>query len=239
MLKLPFFLALAIILLIIVWGGTFYLGREARQNVLVAKIYSQKEETKLYKIKAEYPLFENSAKLNNEIKHAVSAKINKYKENATSNWQSRQEKGNKITLYPASPWPFTLSWTPAQLNKNYISFLITINSFEGGANENQELMTFNYDLKNNRTVGLADLFPGNANYLNTVSDYVKKDLISQYQSNNQYNARLLTDFIEVGAAPSLENFSHFTFDDLSVTFYFPKGIVAPAVFGEQKVIMPR
>ena len=110
-------------------------------------------------------------------------------------------------------------------------------SFSGGANENQDLQTYNFDLTKRAPIFLADLFGSSPNYLATISKLVRNDLKQSLSVASDGNTP--TDMINAGTEPTVENFSDFTFTDYTVTFYFPKYAVAPGSFGEQKVTLPR
>lgn len=214
-----FFIALIIALI----SGYLYV-KELRHGTLnttslKVEVKTQQENTKLYTLSAEYPYFDEvSPDFNKQIQNFVAGKIAGFKKTANENSF------------------FTLTWSAQQLNKKSLSLVISINSFVGGANEIQEIQTFNYDLIKRKDIKLADLFVGKQDYLQDVSKYVKGDLVSQIQdSKNQELLKMLNE----AASPNEENFKNFTFDDQTITFYFPKGQVLPGAFGEQKVIMPR
>ncbi|MCL5090846.1 MAG: DUF3298 and DUF4163 domain-containing protein [Patescibacteria group bacterium] len=235
---------LHLVLLILIVGGYLY-GRSKKSNVpnLVVQANVQKEETKLYTVQAEYPLFENAPRqINQEIEAYVNNKITDFKKSVADNWQIRKNNplpGEKIADFPESPWPFTLTWTFQRLTPEFISLALETSEFIGGANEVEEIFTYNYDLKSKKKIALEDLFPGNPDYLKKVSDFAKDDLISQFKGHCLGKANIPADMITSGTTPKLENFSHFTFDQNSITFYFPKYQVAPGVEGEQKVVMGR
>lgn len=214
-----FFIALVVALI----SGYLYV-KDSRHKTLNAtslkvEVKTQQENTKLYTLSAEYPYFDEvSPDFNKQIKNLVVSKIDEFKKNVNENSF------------------FNLTWSAQQLNKKNISLVISINSFVGGANEIQEIKTFNYDVIKRKDIQLADLFVGKQDFLQDVSNYVKGDLVSQIQdSKNQELLKMLNE----AASPNEENFKNFTFDDQTITFYFPKGQVLPGAFGEQKVMMPR
>lgn len=239
--KITFFLISALLLLTTL-GGYIYLqqNRELTKYTtsLAIEIKTIKEDSELYKIRAEYPLFENVPKdFNDKIESLVLDEIKTTKRSLDENWKIRKNApGNTPVEYEKPPCIFNLTWTPQQLNTLYISFVMKINAFEGGANERQDIVTFNYDLKNKKEVKLVDLFPGKKDYLTLVSNYVKGDLMTQFKLNNSL---IPVEMLNSGASASEINFSRFTFDENSIVFYFPKATVAPGAYGEQKVVMFR
>lgn len=234
---------IALILLALAGGGYFYLKNKPEilnATSIDVRVNTLNEETKLYKISAEYPYFASMpADFNSKLKDLIASKAAEFKKAASDNWQMRRNDP-ATPVYPDQPWPFTATWTAAQLNNRYISFVLRFDSFVGGANQIQEIYTFNYDLVNRRDVKLADLFIGRANYLQVISDYTINALLSRFKiicGNN--NVCIPTDMINSGASAKEENYSRFAFDNNVLVIYFPKSQVAPAAAGEQDVFMPR
>jgi hypothetical protein len=112
-----------------------------------------------------------------------------------------------------------------------VSFIIRFDSYAGGANGNQEIQTFNYDISEHKIMTLADLFPGKTDYLTSIASTIRSQL-AQTMSNNS-NGNAPTDMLDAGTEPTIDNFKDFTFDHYTATFYFPKYAVAPGSFGEQ------
>jgi len=200
------------------------------------------ENTSISTIQGEYPQFNGLAEFNAAVKQSIDDRIAEFKKNTEENNTIRQKLAKEDGTLPefsAPAYGFTLTWSPQQTNKNYISFVMRISAFEGGANERQDIITFNYDVKNKRPISLESLFPDNPSYLEHISTFTKGDLIGQFRKSELGVGDIPLDFVEEGTKPIPDNFSRFTFDDSVVVFYFPKYQVAPGAFGEQTVIMPR
>lgn len=200
---------------------------EVREKFPVT-INSIKEETRLYKITAEYPTFGEET-LDNAIMGDVNKMIADFKKQSEDNWNERRQNDPTAGEYPEQPFDLFISWAHQQINNDYVSIKLTEDYYTGGANFAQDIKTYNYDMKNKKWITLADLMKKDPNYLTAVSDYVKKDLKDQG----------LETIFEEGVTPNSENFSNFMFDDSTITFYFPKYQVAPGAMGEQKVTMER
>ncbi|MGC9603522.1 MAG: DUF3298 domain-containing protein [Minisyncoccia bacterium] len=218
----------------------FFGPKQAAQNpgTLQMSVVSVKDaSSKLYAIDAEYPQFGGApASFNSEIADFVNNRITEFKKASAENWQARQDTrpaGEPKQEFPAQPFYFESNWEPEQLNQNYISSIVRFSEYIGGANENQNLRTFNYDFVDKREVALADVFPGVPDYLQKISDIVRSSLTSQLDAAS--NGHVATDILNQGTEPTEENFSNFVFNDNVITFYFPKYQVAPGVFGEQYV----
>lgn len=213
----------------------------AETQVINISVYSIKESTKLFTISAEYPQIDKvESDFNDKIKSLVEAKIGDFKKNSEGNWRARKETSTpdeNLGEYPEKPFFFDISCEPAQLNGKYISFVLHLGFYEGGANANQVVFAFNYDLLNNKEMMLNDLLGGYPDYLKTISDYSIKELESNITAEG--NADILKEMINQGAGPKEDNFRNFTFTDKVVNVHFSKYDVLPGYFGEQEVHIPR
>jgi len=200
------------------------------------------EETMLYKITGEYPVFtENLDELNARVEKDISNRVQEFKTQSDENWEDTKKfhtSDGVVPEFPNAPFTFTLQYAPQQINRNFVSFVINMEWFTGGANMAQDYATYNWDVQNNKPVSLKDLFIEDT-YLSDVSKYVKATLFDQFQASGIEEQYISKDMLDAGTAPIIENFLRFTFDDGSITFYFPKYQVAPGASGPQKVKMPR
>jgi hypothetical protein len=203
--------------------------------------------------KVIYPEFKNTPDTFNQIiADLVNTSIDEHKKDAGGNWQARyetQSKGENIPQYPKEDdkFYFNVSWKPTQENNNYISFLLTISAYSGGAHGYEMLTSFNYDVKNEREIKLADLFPNDANYLKTISDLTRKDLTAQFKKRLNIKTKAdeanfkdsVLPMMMDGTSPKEDNFSVFTFTSDKVIIYFNQYQVAPYSMGQSMVILPR
>ena len=233
------------------WGdyGTLFSRQGAPANLVSAPqgtlsmyvVASKDTSNPLYKTSIEYPQFSGEDLLNKSISDVVNGKIKEFKSNSEENWKARQDTtpaGEPVPSIPSSaPFYFSQTWQPKQLNRQYASFIIRCNSFIGGANEVQDIMAFNYDFEAKKIISLPDIFPGVSNYLGQISTLAREQLSNSLNATG--DTHFPTDMLGSGTAPTLENFQNFVFDDDIVEFYFPKYQVAPGVYGEQHVAMPR
>lgn len=182
-------------------------------------------------IHAEYPTFPDDRALSDEVAAYAKGAIAQFVENVEENDRARQETSGGLDQ-AEFVYSLGLTWEPAQLNARYVSFLMRLDAFEGGANLRQEARAFNWDMQAGRAVTLADIFPDEPAYPQRISTYVRQVLTDSLDES-------FAEFIEDGTQPTLSNFAWFTFNDDTVTFVFPKYQVAPGVAGEQEVSMPR
>lgn len=236
---MPKFILLLIATLVI--GGYFFISNKTTNTSnasLTIQVQKVQEQNKLYQVSAEYPQFSGAPnEFNKNIENYMQQSIAEYKKTVSENWQMRKANDSKLGEFPDQLWSYTGTWIPTQLNNKYISFLIKVDSFNGGANLNQDMKSFNYDLANKKEVSLTDLF--GANYLSIISKFATADLLSQFEARCKEQACIPTEMIKMGASAQVENFNKFTFNDNVVTFYFLKAQVAPGAEGEQSVIVPR
>jgi hypothetical protein len=184
-------------------------------------------------IHVEYPRFVGAPLLTQQIDQYIKDSVADFTKTVAAN-----DKARKDTAEPGAPAPkfqynLDISWEPAQLNRTYISFIIRLSAFEGGANSRQELRSFAWDFSKQQEVTLSSLFNGDPGYLQNISTYSRQVLKGNLGENT--NDEFLTD----GTKPSLQSFQWFTFTDDAITVFFPKYQVAPGVAGEQRVVIPR
>ena len=196
---------------------------------------------RLYRIDAEYPQFKGASDaFNRSIAKYVTDGIAEFKANAEENWKARQDTmpaGQPKEEFPTTPFTYSATWGQKQINGRYYSIIVRIDSYEGGANGRQELQTFNYDVTKKKKITLGDLFPNDAMYLGKLAKYAYDRLSEDLASASGGHVEF--DMLSQGTAPIRDNFENFMFNDDVIDLYFPKYQVAPGVFGEQHVIVPR
>ena len=190
----------------------------------------------------EYPQFPSlSADLNSAIASSTLSRLAQFRTDEAANEAARLATAPPGTSDSAAVSPsafsFITTWQPAQVNSAYVSFIERYDSFVGGANEDQESETFNYDVAAHRMVSLADLFPGVPDYLQQISAMAREQLTSSM--NQASNGSIPADMLDAATAPTADSFADFTFTDYEITIYFPKCDAAPCSFGEQSVTIPR
>lgn len=201
-----------------------------------------------------YPQFNNvDPEFNKKIADVVATGKDEFTEFAVDNWKAYREtsfEDGDPGEFPSEPYPFYVKWEPARIDDSYISFVMRIGGYNGGAHGYENIVSFNYDVIGQKEVTLADLFPDDTEYLKTVSDFSRTELLRQFgalfdPANAEEGESVesvmqsLTSMLDAGTEPTPENFSVFTFTDTDITLYFSQYQVAPYVYGEQQVTMPR
>jgi hypothetical protein len=117
-----------------------------------------------------------------------------------------------------------------QSNDSYISTVIHVEGYSGGAHGFRGVVTFNYDVKKQQEISITNFLS-----LADVSTQSRVQLKKKFQKDGNFDATI-ESMMNDGTDPSKsENFQSFTFIPESLTVYFSEYQVAPYVFGEQVV----
>lgn len=194
------------------------------------------DATKPFSIDITYPQVSGQDALNKKITDIINNEITDFKKNSLDN--DAAVKATDPATYAKYPREYDLkiSYQKGEVDNTVASFIINVYNFEGGAHGANYFIAVNYDIKNQKDIALEDLFAGNPNYIKTISDYCAKDLTVQLQ---KAAGSLQGTWISDGAGPKAENFQVFLVNKDSITFYFAQYQVAPYVFGDFEVQMPR
>ncbi|MFA5080164.1 MAG: DUF3298 and DUF4163 domain-containing protein [Candidatus Paceibacterota bacterium] len=242
---------LALLILTLFIGGIigFYYPKNTEKNITenVQQIINNNpslsvntisETDKPFDINAQYPQFTLvDQAFNAKIADLINNKIKEFKNNSTENLKAVKETAT--TENPAPDWTFYFKadWAPAQINKNYISFVINMYYFEGGAHGNSEVYTFNYDLANKKEITFNDFIGNSQDSLKTISKLATEDIVSQRSGFGETDtASLKKEIEEGGASPNINNFSTFTFDNQILTIYYQKYQVGSGALGMLKTV---
>ena len=200
----------------------------------------------LASVSGSYPQFSQAgADFNKKISDAVNGDVAEFTKDASADYQAHLAMDGdsfKKQFANGGYYYLDIKYSVVQSNANYVSVIIREEGFTGGAHPYHNLFTFNYDVKNQREMALAALFPNDPNYLKTVSDDARISLTSTLataadESSLDDNMKGMLDDGTDPATP--DNFNAFTFTDGSITVYFGEYQVAPYVYGEQQVTIGR
>lgn len=188
---------------------------------------STASNTKYSKINIRYPVFYGQDAVNKRIENIVIERKNLFEANAETNWKELNAMvKNSGTKEDVSPLDFNVTYETASNNANYISVLLKIYSFEGGAHGYTNLVSVNYDKKQKKFISIPDI---DGYSYESVSEICKANLKKQFAKN------LDATWIDDGAAPIADNFNVFTYDGKTLTVYFEQYQVAPYAYGIQAV----
>jgi hypothetical protein len=229
-----------IALLFLLFGAVLVTTYKNSKNYLTIKTMSVEEADGFFNIRAEYPQFNAADRVfNDKIKNLIVGKIADFKKTSRENWQARQATvpaGENMPTVPETPFDFIATWEHNQLNNRYISFVIKIYYFSGGAHGNDELYAFNYDVKNRKELTIMD-FVGSLDNLQKISLIAKEQVAAELESTGWGIDSGTQTMLDEGAAPTSENYKDFGFNSDSLIVYFQKYQVAPGAAGGQQTII--
>ncbi len=194
------------------------------------------DNTNPFKIDISYPEISGQDWYNQKVKDFVDSQLADFKKNSLDNDEViKKADPEGYAKYPRE-YDMTVGYTKGQIDDSVISIVFNVYTFEGGAHGSTNFYSINYSTKDKTEIKLADLFPGQADYLQKISDYCKTDLTKQITK-----AMGSTDgsWIADGAGPKEENYSIFLINKDGVVIYFPQYQVAPYVAGDFEVKVPK
>lgn len=210
---------------------------------LPVNIESIQESDSFFSIHTEYPEFPAAdPDFNQEIATLISGKIDSFKKESLDSWKARLDAmpGDKpVPKGPEQPFEFIASWDSAQLNNTYLSLLIKIYYFTGGAHGNEEIHAFNYDIVKKKKIGIEDFFVSPQEALKKISRISAQDITSQLQSRQWKIDDNLKEILNQGTTPIFDNFKNFNFDSHNLILYFQRYQVAPGAVGSLTVTISR
>ena len=130
------------------------------------------------------------------------------------------------------PFEFHSECTPISITDDYISVLLTLYTYIGGAHGITELVCFNYDTATNQYVERPQV---RGMSLKEIADIVRP-LLEKKLSINDPNFD--KDWLISGTEPTLQNYSVFTIDTEKTIIWFQDYQVAPHSDGILSVSIP-
>ena len=235
--KINLFVIIIILAVALVW---FVKNERASTEISTEKglemsISSISQTDNFYNIQVEYPQFKDiNATFNDQISAFITGEIDRFKKNAKENWDARiatTPPGQTVPENTAVPFDFIANWKPVQLNKRYLSFVINIYSFSGGAHGLNKVYAFNYDIVQKKELTINDFLGNSPQALQELSQIATQQVTSQLQSSGVQIDDVLTPMIQQGTKPTLDNYNNFNFNYHSLTIYFQQYQVAPGYVG--------
>lgn len=219
---------------------------EEKMITFAPEMISLAENSYLLDIQGSYPQFTQSGpEFNKTIKDFVVTGIESFKQESNDNHKARIENGwedFEKEFTQKGLYSYQVKTEIIQSNSSFISIAITVSGYTGGAHGYSNTVTFNYDVTNKKEIGLDYFYPNNPNYLKTISDISRVQLTEKLIKASEQD--VLDDNIKSmmieGTDPSNpQNFKMFTFTNNEIHVYFGQYQVAPYVYGEQTIILPR
>ena len=217
-------------------GNKESVEKEDSKEQIVIEDKKITDNTKPFTIEITYPSVAGLDEFNKKAEDLVNNELFEFKKISLENDTAVKEID--LESYNAYPREYYLNigYDKGLINENTISVVFNISNFTGGAHGANYFLALNYDVKNEKEIKLADLFSGQTDYLQRISDYCSADLKKQLSDRTEGQDQ---GWIDEGAGPKEENFSVFLIDQNSITFYFPQYQVAAYAVGDFKVTMPK
>jgi hypothetical protein len=197
-------------------------------------VVSASQSDSFYNIQAEYPQFDAADPgFNQKIASLISGQISDFKKAAKDNFDARNATmpaGQPVLQNPEQPFDFIAVWTPAQSGPRYLSFVMDIYYFSGGAHGIDQTFAFNYDLENKKEITISD-FLGSSDNLSKLAAMAQSQVSAQLQSNGLQINDSLTQMIQAGTKAVPENYRNFTFGYGKLMIYLEQYQAAPGSAG--------
>jgi hypothetical protein len=232
---------LFIIIIILATAVVWYVMDEMASTEISAEedlemsIISISQTDHFYNIQVEYPQFRGiDEDFNDQVSAFITGEVDIFKKNAKENWDARiatTPPGQTVPENTAVPFDFIANWKPVQLNKRYLSFVINIYSFSGGAHGLNGVNAFNYDMVQKKELTINDFLGNSSQALQELSQIAAQQVTSQLQSSGVQIDDILTPMIQQGTKPTLDNYNNFNFNYNSLIIYFQQYQVAPGYVG--------
>jgi hypothetical protein len=204
---------------------------------MVSKQLKEDNKKKHYTMFAEYPQLEgatnaNVDKFNKEVSGFANSEVNEWK--ASAGRDPDEEDDNST-----SDDDFNMRYDVTLANDDLTSVIFYVSVYEhGAAHPGSYSKVINYDLKNGRSLKLADLFQPGANYLKTISAYSINDLKKQSKRAGPDESLLDDQSIEEGAAAKEDNYGSWNITPKGLLITFDAYQVGPYAAGPQTVVIP-
>jgi len=206
------------------------------------------------KFDVRYPSFKKADdNFNLEIENVIKGQIDEHMVISKDSWQARydtQTEGENIKETPEKEedkFAFFSHFEIIQSNSTYISFVLKYGGFSGGAHGYENIVSYNYDVKNQKIINLKDLFSNDKDYLKILSDQSRVQLKKQFTTISEEekkssdpealkeSIKSMIEMIESGTEQNEENFKVFTFTPDKIKIYFGQYQVGPYAIGMPEV----
>lgn len=206
-------------------------------EILARRIADSNKKLK-YEIDARYPQLTGSGspnyeKFNQMVRGLINGKVSQFRKEMVP---EEGEDAGADTLPETMGSSLDIDYTLSLAQDDLISLDFGVGSYyRGAAHPNSYSETVNFDLKNGKSIKLADLFNPGSKYLQTISSYSIQDL--KKQSKNA-DSMLDDDWIQRGAGPDAKNYQSWTISRKGLGINFDAYQVGPYAAGPQHVMIP-
>lgn len=200
------------------------------------KVIKEANKEKHYTIDAEYPQIEGDPRFdgfNREARALITKDVAAFKTEENSQEVEPGTESPEATQDSSLDVRYEIRCAKDDL----ISVEFTDASYSrGAAHPNSSTTVLNYDMKNGKKVGLADLFTSKSNYLSVISAYCIKSLKDQFKKDK--DSMLDEETLKSGAAPRADNYRASAITKKGLWITFDPYQVAAYAAGPQTVLVP-
>jgi hypothetical protein len=210
---------------------------------IVAKQIKEKNKKLKYEVDVAYPQLTGSVdpnyeKFNQTIRSLINRKVSEFKKEMTPTAADELTPEESPAPEESSGSDITIGYEVALAKDDLVDIEFTVSSYSAGAaHPNSYTEVVNFDLKNGKSLKLADLFSPGAKYLQTLSTYCIQDLKKQAKEQGQ-DAMVDDDWIKRGAGAELTNYDNWTITRKGLGITFDPYQVASYAAGPQSVVVP-
>jgi hypothetical protein len=209
---------------------------------IVSRQIKENNKKLKYEVDVEYPQLTGSVdpnfeKFNQTVRNLMTKKVTDFRKEMTPSADEPATDGADETSSESLGSDITVTYNVALAKDDLLSIESTVSSYSAGAaHPNSYTEVVNFDLKNGKSIKLADLFLPGSKYVQTLSTYSIQDLKKQAKSQGA-DAVQDNDWIEKGAAPELSNYDNWTITKKGLRITFDPYQVGPYAAGPQQVVV--
>lgn len=183
-----------------------------------------------------YPQFPSFPVLSRAISDFVEADFSDFKEKYEQEWRSLDESNRSYDEnYKTKPFEYAVSaYRPPAVSKRYVSAVILVWQYTGGAHGSSSLTSFVYDRDSDSPISSPADLGLDCEDLSRICRAELEKSIPVYSDDAEYRSRR-TEWIRAGTEPAEQNFRTFTYDGKTLAVYFGEYQVAPYSEGIQRV----
>lgn len=173
-------------------------------------------------------------KINIYIPYTEYPKLNRQIKEITDYYLSEFQKEITNTSLPIDIYNTIYILYDEYYYQEYISIILYIETFTGGAHPNHTIKSIIYNKKTNNFITIDTLYEQNPNILNELSTISREIL----KKNPQYNDKQNKETLYNGTSPNKENFSNLAITKLGLKIYFNYYQIAPYYYGSSEITIP-
>ena len=156
------------------------------------------------------------------------------KNNVYSSYKIKKKKGHRTIYYlkdNIDNYYFLYIDYKDYEYKEYISIVLYISYFTGGAHPNYEIKTINYNKNTNKFIDIDDLINRDKDILNKLSIYSRE----YFSNNDMFNDRVVFDMMIDGTKSIKDNYKYFNITSDGLIIYFNRYQIAPYYYGDYSI----